>query len=595
MQLPFAADCRFELTRATDWKQTKLTGSFENPVYPDWFQHGHAPMRHLCEHAIFRRSIARLAAAFLGLSCACVFAATDDTSLPTGAELEAAGAVIGNIRFERNNVFDLSEPGENNALYRLANRLHVLTREDVIRQQMLLRPGDSYSVRLVEESERILRANGYFYDARIHVAAYQGGAVDLVVTTRDVWTLIPGFSISRKGGENRLRASLSEENLFGKGRRVKLAFVDDVDRESTSLEYADRNVGDSWWSLQARVADNSDGDSQYFSLQRPFYALNTHRSVGLNLYANDAETRFYELGDEVAEYRVESRVATVFYGRSAGLKGGWVRRLRAGLTFDEHDFSMTATPQFPQLLPADRKLVYPWIGIEVVEDRFETTRNHDQIERTEDFYVGRRFTAQLGIASRAFGSDRSAVPFSASASRSFGSLESRAFLLRSSLHGRLESGDVVNALWQMDGRYYLKLSDKSLIYTTLSAALGEDLDLDQPLSLGGDNGLRGYPLRYQVGDKRVLATAEYRYFTNWYPFRLVRVGGAVFADVGRTFGDNPAGGKSLGWLKDVGIGLRFMPTRASGREVVHLDLAFPLDGDPSIDTLQILLESKRSF
>ncbi|MGB5246874.1 MAG: POTRA domain-containing protein [Woeseia sp.] len=541
------------------------------------------------------RLIARLCALYFSLYFSSGMAASDLAGLPTGQQLEAAGAVIGQIRFERNNVFDLSLPEENNPLYRLANRLHVLTREDVIRQQLLFRPGDSFSARLVAESERILRANGYFYDARIRVAAYQNGVVDLVVTTRDVWTLIPGFSISRKGGENRTRVSLSEENLFGTGARIKLAYIDDVDRESTSLEYGDRNLGNSWWSIYTRIADNSDGDSQLFVLQQPFYALHTRNAQGLSLYANDAETRFYELGNEVAEYRAESRVATAFYGWSAGLQDGWVRRFRAGVTFDEQDFSETAEQLLPQLLPADRKLVYPWLGIELFEDRFETASNRDQIERTEDFFVGRRLTAQLGIASRGLGSDRSAVPFNVSASRGFGSLESRAFLLSSELHGRIESGDLVNALWQTDGRYYLKLSDKSLVYTTLSVALAGDLDLDAPLSLGGDSGLRGYPLRYQVGDKRVLLTAEYRYFTNWYPFRLVRVGGAVFADVGRTFGDNPAGGKSLGWLKDVGIGLRFMPTRASGREIVHLDLAFPLDGDPSIDSLQILLESKRSF
>ncbi|MGB5354409.1 MAG: POTRA domain-containing protein [Woeseia sp.] len=541
------------------------------------------------------RLIARLCALYFSLYFSSGMAASDLAGLPTGQQLEAAGAVIGQIRFERNNVFDLSLPEENNSLYRLANRLHVLTREDVIRQQLLFRPGDSFSARLVAESERILRANGYFYDARIRVAAYQNGVVDLVVTTRDVWTLIPGFSISRKGGENRTRVSLSEENLFGTGARIKLAYIDDVDRESTSLDYGDRNLGNSWWSIYTRIADNSDGDSQLFVLQQPFYALHTRNAQGLSLYANDAETRFYELGNEVAEYRAESRVATAFYGWSAGLQDGWVRRFRAGVTFDEQDFSETAEQLLPQLLPADRKLVYPWLGIELFEDRFETASNRDQIERTEDFFVGRRLTAQLGIASRGLGSDRSAVPFNVSASRGFGSLESRAFLLSSELHGRIESGDLVNALWQTDGRYYLKLSDKSLVYTTLSVALAGDLDLDAPLSLGGDSGLRGYPLRYQVGDKRVLLTAEYRYFTNWYPFRLVRVGGAVFADVGRTFGDNPAGGKSLGWLKDVGIGLRFMPTRASGREIVHLDLAFPLDGDPSIDSLQILLESKRSF
>ena len=92
-----------------------------------------------------------------------------------------------------------------------------------------------------------------------------------------------------------------------------------------------------------------------------------------------------------------------------------------------------------------------------------------------------------------------------------------------------------------------------------------------------------------------LLTVEQRYFTDWYPFRLFRVGGAVFGDVGRVWGNNPAGCQPMGWLKDVGIGLRLAPTRASGRDVIHVDIAFPLDGDPTIDSVQFLIESKRSF
>jgi hemolysin activation/secretion protein len=130
---------------------------------------------------------------------------------------------------------------------------------------------------------------------------------------------------------------------------------------------------------------------------------------------------------------------------------------------------------------------------------------------------------------------------------------------------------------------------------TLDATRGHNLDLDNPLEIGGDTGLRGYPLRYQSGDASMLFTVEQRYFTDWYPFRLARVGGAVFADVGRTWGDNPVQGSSLGWLRDVGFGLRLGPTRGAAGDVIHLDIAFPLDGDPSIDKVQILLESKGSF
>ena len=130
---------------------------------------------------------------------------------------------------------------------------------------------------------------------------------------------------------------------------------------------------------------------------------------------------------------------------------------------------------------------------------------------------------------------------------------------------------------------------------TLEGTAGDNLDLDNPVTLGGDSGLRGYPIRYQNGDSKLLFSIEQRYYTDWYPFRLFRVGGAIFADTGRTWGPNPVGEENFGWLTDVGVGLRLAPTRFSTDKVAHLDFAFPLGGDPSLDTVQIILEAKRSF
>jgi hypothetical protein len=92
----------------------------------------------------------------------------------------------------------------------------------------------------------------------------------------------------------------------------------------------------------------------------------------------------------------------------------------------------------------------------------------------------------------------------------------------------------------------------------------------------------------------MLFSIEQRYFTDWYPWRILRVGGAVFVDVGRSFGDNPVGGQSLGWLRSVGFGLRLAPTRGAGK-VFHIDVSFPLDGDPSVDSVQISLDRKVGF
>ena len=53
--------------------------------------------------------------------------------------------------------------------------------------------------------------------------------------------------------------------------------------------------------------------------------------------------------------------------------------------------------------------------------------------------------------------------------------------------------------------------------------------------------------------------------------------------------------KARNWLKEVGIGLRFGSSRSSFGNVIHVDLAFPLDGDDSIDSVQFLVETKASF
>ena len=515
--------------------------------------------------------------------------------VPADEELEAMGAVIGSIRFDRNNVFDLSIPGENNWLYGLANRWHIMTRESVLFAQLLVRVGDEYSRRLLDESERILRRNNYLYDVRITPVAVRDGKVDLVVWTRDLWTLNPGISVSRKGGENKSRVSLSEQNLLGYGTYVRLAYEDNVDRESTSFEYFDRNIRKSWTAVRLRLADNSDGDSQYLSVIRPFYSLDARWSLGAEIVLDEFDDRFYDLGDEAAEFSQQVERYTLFGGRSRGLQNGWVRRWTAGMVYDDNRFEAVDGGLLPAVVPEDRKLVYPFIGFELLEDDFEKTANRDQIERTEDFYLGTRLTAQVGIASESLGSDRNSIVYQGSYSKSWGSMDKQALLLRSALNGRFDNGDSANTLLSLDARYYRQQSKKRLFFMTLEGAWGNGLDLDKLLELGGDTGLRGYPLRYQTGESRVLLTAEQRYFTDWYPFRLFRVGYAAFADIGRTWGRNPVAAEPVGWLKDVGVGLRFAPTRSSGREMVHLDVAFPLDGDPSIDSVQILLESKRSF
>lgn len=515
--------------------------------------------------------------------------------LPNGEALQQDGAIIGEVTLEKSNVFDLTNPDENKWLYRMANRFHIVTRDKVIRKQLLFKNGDRYSSRVVDESERILRQNDYLFDAGIEPVRYENGVVDLKVKTRDVWSLLPDIDFSRSGGENKTKIGIQDDNFLGRGLEIKMSHSKDVDRDSDRLEIEDRHLGRSWVSARLNIEDNSDGGLKLLSAARPFYALDTRWSAGGTAFQDERRTVLYSLGDEAAEFQHARDFYTAFGGWSRGLRGKWVRRWTAGFTYDDNEFTTARDPTLPAAIPDDRRLAYPFIGIELLEDDFEVVRNRDQIGRTEDFYMGTRLFASLGWADESYGADRDALIFTARARRGFGSLDKNALVLSALAYGRVESGDARNAVLETSARYYRKQSEKRVFFATLNATKGHALDLDNPVQIGGDTGLRGYPLRYQSGDSKMLLSLEERYFWDWYPFRIVRVGGAIFVDTGKAWGTNPVGEENLGWLTNVGFGLRLAPTRFATSKIVHLDVAFPLDGDDSIDSVQFLLEAKRTF
>ena len=523
-----------------------------------------------------------------------VLAGAAEDNLPDLAELEARNAVIGTIVLTRENVFDLSDPEENNWAFRLANRLHIVTRDGTIRKQLLLKSGDTVSKQLAEESVRNLRRNKYLQDAQVRPVSVENGVVDLEISTRDVWSLSPELSISHSANETRSRFGIEDSNLLGRGQMLRLVHDKDVDRTENTIEFADNHLGRSWVSTFLRYSDNSDGDSALISVTRPFYALDARWAAGGSILGDDRRSTIYAFGEEAAEYRHARDYMSAFGGWSKGVRNGWVRRFTAGLVYDDNVFSPVPDPTLPAVIPEDRKLAYPFIGLEIVEDGYVTARNRDQMNQTEDFQMGLRVAASVGWSDRSFGADRDALMFSASSSRGYGSLESTALLLSALVSGRLESGNATNTLLTVNARYYRKQSEKRLFFFRLSGTAGQDLDLDNLVVIGGKTGLIGYPLRYQVGESRLVANVEQRYFTDWYPFRIARVGAAIFANAGRVWGENPLGPDNRGWLVDVGFGMRFSLTRLTDK-VVHLDLAFPLNGDDSLDDVQIVLEARKSF
>ncbi len=514
---------------------------------------------------------------------------------PSHAELEHSGAVIGRIEVDNQDVFDLSDPRENRALFRLSNRLHVVTRPEVILQRVLFRSGDRYSHRVIEESERILRAERFLFDAEVVPLRYADGVVDLLITTRDVWSLNPGISIGRSGGKSTNGFEIEEQNLLGHGVGLSVSYKSGIDRDVRELRYIDRQLLATRWQALASYANNSDGHEWQAALERPFYSLDARWTGGARFALLDRIDPLYRLGEVDYRFRERARYVEAFGGRSRGLQAGRVNRWLWGVTLDHREFDPLPAALATDPLPEDRDLAYPWFGWEMVEDRFDKKRNHDQIERTEDVFVGTYLQARLGYSSTGLGADRNALIYQFAMNRGF-EIGQRGTLTHSaSLNGRWEHGGNADLLLTSTTRYYFEQTDRWLFFASANLAYGDALDLDHQLMLGGDNGLRGYPLNYQAGNKSARFTVEQRYFSKWYPFRLFHVGGAVFFDAGRTWGRDVLDTPNLGVLKDIGFGLRLGNSRSGHGSVIHVDVAFPLDGGSDIDKVQFLVETRREW
>jgi hemolysin activation/secretion protein len=90
-------------------------------------------------------------------------------------------------------------------------------------------------------------------------------------------------------------------------------------------------------------------------------------------------------------------------------------------------------------------------------------------------------------------------------------------------------------------------------------------------------------------------SAEQRVYSDWYPLRLIRVGGAVFYDVGRAWGEPYQNFPDAHWSANIGFGLRLLSARSATGTTLHLDIAFPLRREPGMDSYQLVMVSKSGF
>jgi hypothetical protein len=518
-------------------------------------------------------------------------------TLPPDADYQ-----LGDVTIVRQDVFERTQ----NWLQIQANRYHVRTRERVVRSVLPMRSGERVDARLLAEAERLLRAKIYLYDARVIPRRRCGDVLDIYVVTRDVWTLEPRLSLTRAGGENDLGLGIGDTNVAGSGKSLAVGFDRDEDRKGWSLSASDPNIRDSRWAADLMLVDNDDGELLSASVRRPFFALDTRRYFRLDGRRFDRDEGLYYLGDELWEYRAETESARVAAGWSPGLRGRFVNRFLLGFAIEEHRFELPPEllTAFPDITDPQRRFAYPFVGYQNLEDDFDKRVNVDRVRRTEDVALGRNVYVELGYSSDATGGDGEHL---------IGRVDvgDAAWLTpRQLLQGRiwangyydLDADRSENVFMGVLAEYRYRHATKWSLAVRASAASLANQTLDRQLLLGGSAGLRGYPNRYQIGDRRFLVTVEERYYSNIYPLRMFRLGAAAFLDAGRAWYEDEApawlpedGATHRDELVNVGLGLRLESTRTRGDTIFHLDVAVPLRDGPGVRDVEVTLTAKQTL
>ncbi|MBL0339741.1 MAG: hypothetical protein IPP71_01790 [Bacteroidetes bacterium] len=185
--------------------------------------------------------------------------------------------------------------------------------------------GDELDRLEVVESERLLRQSEFIRDARIEVKPVDGtsDSVDVVVSTLDIWTFAPGFTITG----SRVKITFTEYNFLGVGHRFKNTGVYNYKNASTDPIYLEgsyliNNIANTFISSEVSYRVLQNDNLKAISFNRPFYSTLTDWAGGVsvaNRIVKDS-IEFKESGFE--NYKYSSWISSVWLGRSFALKKG---------------------------------------------------------------------------------------------------------------------------------------------------------------------------------------------------------------------------------------------------------------------------------
>jgi hypothetical protein len=526
-------------------------------------------------------------------------------------EHNAQGKTVVFVQLHRYPVFVEFE-----SLPLLPNQLHVLSKTDFIRREILLRKDDPFSQSTLNESVRNLRRLGVFsLVAAVPVVTDDPNTVGVFVVTRDLWSLRLESSFQLTGTVlNRLQTQLTERNLFGRGVQALVRYNMQPLFVSTGALFSNRRVFNKPYTLTVssdaffeRDSGQYEGYSMSIYAGRPLYSMSDRVSYAISASRGAGVVRQEQMGqrvywDDDETQGLEAVARSWSYERyNFGLSSdiqfrrSMVFRIGGGLSISNYEAKERASSELNDLPDASRRrfraevipesllLAYPHLRFSLYRDRFSVFKNLSGFALSEELQLGFSGGGYAQFPTRKMGSTQDLVLAGA----------------RSVYRERFLSDALIEVSGSGVSRYRFeseKWTDMTFLlrFRTASPSLragrfvlrtdwvGQRVQTAaDPLSLGGDNGIRGYSSQHflSFGGNRLRGNVEFRS----KPIRLgpFYSGAVAFYDAGALYG----GSRNSGYIHSVGIGARGLLPQASSY-TYRLDFGVPLNGSGFMMTLK---------
>ncbi len=456
--------------------------------------------------------------------------------------------------------------------YNTINFLHIKTKEEVIRQELLFKVGDRLDPFLLSETERNLRALSFIRAARVAKFPQRDGSVALVVHVNDAWTTEPQINL---GGQNKINSTefgFKEKNLLGYGKTIGIFYKRGDNFTQRQYTYFDPRLLGSRWQLNASLTNKTEGEERLLKLERPFYATDTKWSARATNDWQQQVLSEHENNVLVSRFQQTKQTNEVFGGIKLGGGRDVVNRL--GLRYKRivTDYERNSQTAPGRDVPGGENLQTIFLDYMGQRSAFIEATHLEKMTRVEDINLGPILALSPGFSPHALTGSGNKPEAEASFEKRTMSKQKMLFQ-RYSYSGRnpFENGE--NQRYGIQLKHYNRASDFHTMVINTRADWGDKLDPDNEVKLGGDNGLRAFPVDSIIGNKGWVLNLEDRMFLIDELWNLVSLGAAVFYDTGYVWAENEP--IALSKLKsDIGAGLRFGLTHSSNEVIIRLDLSY---------------------